>query len=224
VTDQAVLENILQGFFQQGEDEPIVNYVQPPRDATPRGSGPAPGGWTLVFRSLRAGDHRKALQLNDYVIIQIDTDVAEEPGFDVSHRAPDGRTLSPEELIDQVKRRLIEVMDAEFYARHAGRIIFAVAVHSIECWLLPLLYEDEAAKKAKITGCLDAANRKLQRLNQPPLSTAGHKDLKSYKQASRDYAKRRALLARRGENPSLDVFVKDLEALGGAGDDPSPVP
>jgi hypothetical protein len=227
VTDQAVLENILRGYFATDDDEPVVNHVQPPRDATPRGGAPAPGGWTLVFRSLSAGDHRKALQLNDYVVIHIDTDVAEEPGYDVSRRAVDGRPLPPEELIEQVKRRLVAAMGAEFCARHAARIVFAVAVDAIECWLLPLLYDGEAAKKAKITGCLDAADRKLRRLNRPPLSTAGSKSLASYEKASRDYLKRRKLMEHRGENPSLDVFVRNLEALraepaGDAGSEPGP--
>src|SRR5262249_54304232 len=154
VTDQAVVENILHGFFG-GDDDLVVNHVQPPRDATPKGV-PAPGGWTLVFRSLKAGDHKKALQLNDFVVVHIDTDVSEDPGFDVSHRAEDGRALRPEELIEQVKARLVAAMDAEFYARHAARFVFAIAVDAIECWLLPLLYEDEAAKKAKVTGCLEA--------------------------------------------------------------------
>jgi hypothetical protein len=107
-------------------------------------------------------------------------------------------------------------MDPGFCARNAARILFAVAVDSIECWLLPLLYDGETAKKAKITGCLDAVDWKLRRLGRPPLSTAGSKSLASYERASRDYAKRRTLMARCGENPSLDVFVKSLPALGGA--------
>lgn len=226
VTDQAVLENILTGYFR-ADDELVVNHVQPPRDATSKGRAPAPGGWTLVFRSLRAGDHRKALQLHDYVVIHIHTDVSEDPGYEVSHRAGDGRPLRPEELIEQVKRKLVAAMDPDFCARNAARIVFAIAVDSIECWLLPLLYDDEAAKKAKTTGCLEAADWKLRRLKRPPLSTAGSKDPASYEKASRDYAKHRKLMEHRGENPSLDVFVKNLEALGAestgdAGSGPEP--
>lgn len=211
VTDQAVIENILLGCFGDEEGEPVVNYVQPPREAIAKGSVPAPGGWTLVFRSLRQGDHRKALQLNDYVIVHIDTDVCEEPGYDVSRLRSDGKALALEELIEQVRLRLVTAMDADFYAKHADRVVFAIAVDSIECWLLPLLYEGEAAKKAKTTGCLDAADWKLRRLKRPPLSTAGSKSLKSYEAVSRDYTKRRRLMEHRGENASLEVFVRTLE-------------
>lgn len=226
-TDQAVLENILCGYFN-GEDSPVVNRVQPPRTA--KGIDPAPGGWTLVFRSLRAGEHRKALQYNNYVIIHIDTDVCEEPGFDVSRRAEDGRPLRPDEIIEQVKLKLVAAMDPEFCALNAARIVFAITVDSIECWLLPLLYDGEAAKKAKITGCLEAANRKLQRLNQLPLSKADNKILASYESASREYSKHNKLMKHRDENPSLDIFVTNLEALascapgeGGEGMEPDKV-
>jgi hypothetical protein len=211
VTDQAVLENILRGYFS-AEDETVVNHVQPPRDATSKGRVPAPGGWTLVLRSLRAGDHRKALQLNDYVVVHIDTDVCEEPGYDVSRRAADGRLLGPEELIDEVAKKLVEAMDAGFFARNAARIVFAIAVDAIECWLLPLLYDRESAKKAKTTGCLEAADWKLRRLGRPTLSAAGSKNLASYETVSRAYIKRRKLMEHRGENPSLDAFVKNLDA------------
>lgn len=213
VTDQAVLENVLHGYFQMDDQEPVVNHVQPP--PTPKGAVPAPGGWTLVFSSLRAGEHRRALQFNDYVVVHIDTDVCEDAGFDVSRRAADGRVLLPEELIEQVKVRLIQAMGQELSEQDAKRIVFAIAVDSIECWLLPLLY-DEAAKKAKITGCLEAANWKLQRLGQPPLSKADSKILSSYEKVSREYSKRRKLMEHRSENPSLGVFVTNLEVIDGA--------
>ncbi len=45
VTDQAVMENILLGYFGDEDEEPVVTYVQPPRDTKA-----APGGWTLVQR------------------------------------------------------------------------------------------------------------------------------------------------------------------------------
>lgn len=130
VTDQAVLENILKGYFE--EDKPVVTYVQPWRDATSKSRAPAPGGWTLVFQALRDGRHEEALDFNDYVIVHLDTDVSEETGYEVPPRAPNGHELSPEKLIESVKRRLIAEMDPEFYKLHAHRIVFAIAVDAIE--------------------------------------------------------------------------------------------
>ncbi len=181
-----------------------------------------------MLRSLRQGDHRKALQLNDYVVVHIDTDVSEEPGYGVPRRAADGRALSPEELVEQVRLRLVTEMGVAFHEEHGARVVFAIAVDAIECWLLPLLYDGEpAAKKAKTTGCLKAADDKLRRLNLPLLS----KSPASYDRASRDYAKHRTLILHRDENPSLDIFVKNLEALAaakpadaGKPDEAAPVP
>ena len=42
ITDQYVIENILRGFFADAAEEPVVNYVQPPLDATARGGQPEP--------------------------------------------------------------------------------------------------------------------------------------------------------------------------------------
>lgn len=211
VTDQAVLENILIGYFGD-EDEPVVNHFHPPREPSDE---PPAGGWTLVLRALRRNRHVEALQTNDYVVLQIDTDRCEDKGFDVSTRAPDGVVLSPEALVSKVRERLIHEMGLDFFARHGHRVLFAVAVDSIECWLLPLLYDSEPVKKAKTTGCLDAANWKLVRIKAAPLSTADgkHKDLRAYERASRDYAKRKVLLRHGDENPSLTLFLRELATL-----------
>lgn len=214
ITDFVVLENILCGYFSKCDEEIVANPVDLSIDATSRGSAPPPGGWTLVMRALRQGKHREALQNNDYVIIHIDTDRSEDAGYDVSPRDADGQVLSPEELVQKVQRRLIAEMGPESHAQYAAQIIFAIAVDSIECWLLPLLYPGEAAKKAKITGCLQAADRKLERIDRDFLSPKpNHKDVASYERESRAYAKRRNLMDHCGENPSLEIFVKNLAAV-----------
>lgn len=211
VTDQAVLENILLGYFRGDDDEPVVNRYWP--KPAVKGSADDQGGWTLVFRSLREGKHREALQFNDYVVVHVDTDRCTDPGYDVSPRAAEGPALSPGELVERVKERLVGVMGAEFYAQNEARVIFAIAVDAIECWLLPLLYENEAAKKSKVTGCLAAADWKLRVLKQVPLSSAdGSKSLASYERVSKEY--RRKLMKHRADNPSLDIFVRRLDAIG----------
>ena len=135
-TDQTVIENILLGYFKDQEDEPDVRYIQPPRPLTE-----TPAGWGHVFKSLERKDYEGALQYNDYLVIHIDTDVQEEPGFDVPRR--EGRTqLSIPDRVDRVIARLKRDIDAAFYQANAHRILFAIAVDTIECWLLPLLYRD----------------------------------------------------------------------------------
>ena len=85
-TDQVVIENILTGYF--GDYDILFNELQPLRDAS---SGQSEiGGWTKVLEYCGSSKFKEAFQFNKYVIIQVDTDISEEPGFDVSKRDEHG--------------------------------------------------------------------------------------------------------------------------------------
>jgi hypothetical protein len=118
-TDQTVIENILLGYFEDQENEVFVQYVQPPRPLTE-----TPAGWGHVFKSLERKDYEGALQFNDYLVIQIDTDVQEEPGFDVPRRVgaselPSriGLRVSSPDLERTSTRRSLKLMNTEFCLR-----------------------------------------------------------------------------------------------------------
>ena len=167
-----------------------------------------------MLRSLEQGMHREALQFNDYVVVHIDTDVSEDIGFDVSHRA-EGRELTLEELVAAVRARLVRELGAEFFKTDGNRIVFAIAVDATECWLLPLVYDNK--KRAKISGCVEAVNQARRKANKKPLSNGAppheKKQWREYEDASKPYLKRKTLLACAGENPSLSLFVQRLEAI-----------
>ncbi|WP_143393884.1 hypothetical protein [Fimbriiglobus ruber] len=205
-----VIENILVGYFQ-GQEEPSITFVQPPPASVATPS--PPGGWTRVFDSLKRGDCQQVLQFNDFVVIQIDTDVQEEPGFDVPRREG-GSELSLPDRVARVIARLKRDVEPEFCTAHEHRILFAIAVDSIECWLLPLLYVNNKAQKT--TGCLDAANDTLRKKKMDGLSSAeGTKFPRAYERASREYTKQKSLTKHRSRNPSLELFVKQLDDLQG---------
>lgn len=185
-TDQPVIENVLVGVYGSAVD---ARYVQPKPGA--------PGGWTLVFASLRAGEVEEALSVNDYAIIQIDTDVCDDIGFDVVKPQP------LPALIEAVRERLIEVM-GERSAHYAHRVFFAICVHSLECWLLPLL-QTRRPKRSKIEGCEAAANQLLRRANAAPLS----KNPNRYRDVSAPYRKAKNLQRAR-QDPSLAAFLDSL--------------
>jgi hypothetical protein len=212
ITDQIVIENILRGCFEDEDEEPIVNYAQPLLDQTGRSAAPAAGGWTLVLDYLARGEHLKALQWNDYLVIQIDTDVSEQKGYDVPWREG-GKELTPRELTGKVIERLKGLIGEDVCARHGHQLLFAVAVHGIECWLMPLFFSNK--KAAKIAGCLQTVNNERRKKNQAPLSKADGEDKspRAYGDASRPYAKRKLLLEHHDKNPSLCAFVEQVEAL-----------
>ena len=204
-TDQIIIENILLGYFQEQRDEPSVNYIQPPQPLSDK-----PGGWTNVFQSLRRKDYEGALQYNDYLVIHIDTDVQEEPGFDVP-RLVDGNEITIPERVEKVIDRLEKEIDGNFNRANSHRILFAVAVDTIECWLLPLVCEGK--KVAKITGCIDTANQALRRANRDGLSAGTKKFISAYEKASKAYRRRKELMACHDKNPSLELFVNQLHRV-----------
>lgn len=205
VTDYQVLKSLLIGFCSADGVEPVVNQVQPP--AATASQDPPPGGWGLVLDCLRRGRYREALQQNDYIVIQIDADVCDDPAFGVARHG-----LDLDELIAAVTAKLVSCLDRDFYSNHADRFIFAIAVDEIECWLLPLLFDtNESAKAAKTTGCLEAASYKLRtQLKRPPLKQGDHKNLRAYEAESKPYRKRAKLLQHGGRNPSLASFLDQL--------------
>jgi hypothetical protein len=199
-TDQAVIENILYGYLD--DDDLEVNPLLPLRDETDKHRIENFSNWLLVFEYCRSEKLKQALQLNDYVIVQIDTDVSEDSGFGVA-KLEAGRELAPDELVEKVCQRLIAEMGEEIYIQIASRIIFAVCVHSLECWLLPLHAQKNHHNKTK--GCLQTLERALK--------TNVSKNARFYDDLSRPYLKRKNLMRLGTKNPSLNRFVLNLDAV-----------
>lgn len=204
LTDQIVIENILFGFFD--DPDMSVNILQPLRDETDRNRTISPGNWHQVLEYCASERFKGAFQFNDYVIVQIDTDVAADYG--VSERGEEGNELSVEDVIERVKATLIERIGQGFYETYSRRILFAVAVQSIECWLLPLLFSDN--KRGKTANCLGTLNQGLTRKKSFSIDP-NNKRPEYYETISGDYTKHKKLMAVYGFNPSLKAFVNDLE-------------
>jgi hypothetical protein len=210
VTDYAVLKNILIGFFKDQAREPRITQRQPDSDATGEAEWQQFGNWENVFRYLREGLHRDALDSNEYLVVQVDTDDSEHPNYAVPQREG-GRELSTEAMVQRVAVKLREILGPDDCVTFAGRLIFAICVRNIECWLLPLW--EQGNKVAKTTGCLGALNAALARQNQHTVSPDDKKS-RLYENASSRYRKRAVLLGVGPNNPSLAVFLAELDARG----------
>lgn len=205
ITDQIVIENILVGYFDNPDI--IVNPLQPLRDETDKNRTTNGGGWTLVFDHCRSDKFQDAFSFNDYIIIQIDTDTCDEIGYDISKtEVGTGIELLPEKLIEKVCLRLKEMIGIDFYNEVQNRIIFAISVHSAECWLLPIYYKDRNNSATK--SCLDRLNRILATKGQFTISA---KDTDYYDAISRKYLKHKFLMSKYKHNPSLKIFIEELE-------------
>jgi hypothetical protein len=206
-TDHAILNNILLGYFKN-QREPAVHREHPDPQAAA-----AFGGWTLLLQYLRDKKFRQAFQLNRFLIIQVDTDISQNQGFDVPHQDENGPLPVPK-LVENVIERLRAAIGQPDLATYDGRFIFAVAVHQTECWVLPLWFSD--ARAEKITGCVAALGRcptLREKLTQKRFRwiRAEEKDARSYDEASRGFRKTNTLHEKGRKNPSLALFLNDLD-------------
>jgi hypothetical protein len=193
-TDQAVIGNILRGYFQ---DNIYMTHLQPP-DETDKHRAKY-GGWELVLNYCET-ELANALSYNRYIIIHIDTDIQRIEKY------KEGRELTPDEVIDNARLMLIAKIGDQFYNKYQDRIIFAIAVHSIECWILPIYCK--ARERGKIKGCLTRLDRCIKR-KSPKLST--NKTANNYLQMTKVYGKRKTLMKMYLMNPSFKVFIEEIE-------------
>ncbi|MDD4854675.1 MAG: hypothetical protein PHQ22_06155 [Sulfuricurvum sp.] len=200
-TDQAVIENILCGFYNDKNLRQEIKAFQPLFDETQQKQLEGEfGGWEILLKFISTKRFRQEVINNHYMIIQIDTDISEHKNFGVSQN-----NLSIEELIGNVKERLIAQIDSNkpFYELYQEKIIFAISVHSLECWILPL-YKD--IKSEKITGCLETLQRESKSIQVT-------KEYKNYYDLSRPLLKNKKLLQIATKNSSLQIFINCLPDL-----------
>ena len=74
--------------------------------------------------------------------------------------------MSRAQGIERVVAKLIGLIGKTIYDKYKDKIIFAISVHSLECWLLPLYYTDN--RKAKILHCTKTVDEQLKKNNYKP--------------------------------------------------------
>lgn len=212
ITDQKVVENILVGFFDDLDID--IRPLQPLRDETDRNRAANPGNWHKVLEYCSSEEFQSAFQFNDYVIVQIDTDVAADYG--VSDRDGEGNEFSDGEMYERVREKLIAQIGPEFYANYASRILCAISVQSIECWLLPLYFTDN--RKSKTVNCLKTLNQGLKTKKTYSIDP-DKKNPRYYEDISAEYIKHKKLMSLHASNPSLEAFIHELETVQAAAND-----
>lgn len=211
-TDQIVIQNILVGFFDEPDLTTAIRNLQPLKDHTDQMV--SKGGWLNVFEYCKSQYFIDALEQNDYLIIQIDSDVCEQKHFDVSRRTADGSSKADDVLINDIRERFekefIDKFGQEKYGLFKNRIIYAICLEEIECWLLPLYFTDKT--KSATNNCTHKLNPKLT----AEFGIFIDKDNKSnmtpsYWKFSRRYTKKKVLMANAHHNPSLGIFIQTLQ-------------
>jgi len=197
ITDQIVIENILCGFYKDYDDlDEVILPLEPPRDETDSKQAHSDfgTGWSAIFNYLSEKRFRDDVLNSEYVIIQIDTDIAEEIRC--------SRTESVEDIIECVIKKMVDKIDSNeaFYPKYKERIIFAISVHSLECWILPLY---KSAKSEKIIGCFETLQRESKKIKVS-------KDYRTYNNLTQDFLKHKKLMKIIPQNSSFQIFINTL--------------
>ena len=201
VTDQAVIENILCGFYNDRDLRSEIKPFQPLFDATQQKQlGGEFGGWEELLKYLSTKRFRESVINTEYMIIQIDTDISEHKNFAVSQN-----NLSTEELIEKVIERLIIQIDKnrEFYEKYKHKIIFAISIHSLECWILPIYSQ----KNEVIHQCFDKLKIEVPKVSK---KLKVNKTYTDYDKLSRIFVKHKELIKISSKNSSFEIFIDNL--------------
>ncbi|MCB1191266.1 MAG: hypothetical protein H7A23_14000 [Leptospiraceae bacterium] len=145
----------------------------------------------------------ESLEVKDFLVIHIDTDKI----FTHQNFSGINTNLPYQGLYKEILQRFEQIIGADIYSKYRNKIIFAISMFTIECWLLVLHCKD---KQNAIKNCIDLLYKCLQKGNSKinPYS----KKPKEYEYLSRDFNKRKNLIAGYKLNPSLESFVNELNS------------
>ncbi|MFJ4249330.1 hypothetical protein [Pseudomonas sp. NPDC089741] len=208
ITDQVLVESLVTTILEDEYGiEVDINVLQPLLDETDnaRQKKESFGGFEKVLDY--CSDQEKiqdALAFNNYLIIQIDTDSCEHPAFGLNLYR-DGSELSPRELVTDVTNLLISRISTQFYSQYNNRIIFAITVHSTECWLLPF-YNTKGTCKTK--NCQQHLNNELNKQN-----ISYNKDGPIYRKLCKPALKLKNIDAAARYNSNLGDFIGHLKSF-----------
>lgn len=206
VTDQHVIQAVLEGCFDPEEID--VSPFSPIADNTYKHAPQSFSNWELVLEYCASPNFVQAFDYVSYIVVQIDTDQCEDAKFGVQ-KHNEGHLLPAEEIVARVAAKLQRQIGDAVWDVYHERILFAVAVDTIECWLLPL-YVLEAKGKARTLNCLDFLNRSLRKQDLRPI-TPDSKEPRLYKKLAGQYSKGSELAKHGNLNPSLAIFLERVK-------------
>lgn len=207
-SDYRIVKRILNVFFK--EEDPFSTCYQPKQLTSGKSDF---GGWPRVLECCSDDTLKEIFEFNNYAIIQIDTDCSQDSPFSVQHVGADGQTKSHLQLYEDVIAKLDSLIAQPEIQENKHRILFAICIHSIECWLLPLVYNDN--KRENANNCLSDLNRAVQKkfkrmvyLNEHNKNDTG--GIKVYNELISDWKRKADITTSAAYNTGFQKFVESL--------------
>lgn len=207
--------NIINHIVSRYNPDYNLNPVQPKiNQAT--GTQADNGGWARVLEHCNDVEFDNIFQLNDYLIIQIDTDSSHIEPYAVRHVHNDGTPKSHKRLHAEIKARLMRDLSSETKNKYLSRIIFAICHNEIECWLLPLYYDDNRA--CRTHNCIYTLNKELSRQNIPCIPEKQKNSpnaQKAYRRVLKNIRNREGVirLVEKSQSWGFSSFIKGLDSV-----------
>lgn len=186
-TDFPIINSVLIGYFNKRNID--IVWVTPKNFKSQ-------SNYDKVFKSCKPEKLRQYFQIHKYIIIHVDTDASAD--FGIPHYE-NGELITPEKLIEKVGAKFRLEMGEDFYGKYSNRIIFAIAVHSIECWLFPILASED--KSSQTENCYEVLKKAVPNFR---------KNYEYYEEISKAYHNHDDLLKLYPRNPSLKIFIEQL--------------
>ena len=196
LTDFIVLQNLLRGFFN---DKNLSATRLLPKDKEPV-------GWGNLFNYLTTEEFKQAVPFSDYTIVQIDTGTCQEWKEGIVSIDSKKTDLVP--FIESIKTILVNKMGLNFYTEHQEKILFAICVHDIECWLLPFNATQPAHHK-KLVGCVTTIE-KIANEKGFSIHEKNYQEGKHYETLSKPMRDNGQLMNKGKLNESLSLFINEL--------------
>ena len=196
VTDRAVLKNILCGYFSIASPEQFIKELSPPE-----------GGWNPLLNYLKTERFRDDVENSSHTILQIDTDVSAD--FGIQHTDDSNNPLPAIQLIEKIVAMMIDKIadgDSDFYTDNSEKIIFAICVHSMECWLL-VLYDTTNAH------AIDYSCKENLKEFKFPRNTQLAKKQRNYDIISAPFLEKDNINTVAAKNESFNHFIQQLQRI-----------
>jgi hypothetical protein len=213
VSEHNIIKYLVARFFR--DDDPSFSSYVP---KLTNGKQADTGGWHKVLEACESDDLETYLIENEYLIIQIDTDVSQTSPFNVSHRmiGSDGNEIDKpiEKLHEEVIEALRSRIPTAIWDSYKEKIHFAICIHSIECWLLPAVISDR--HKSAINNCILKLNSALRQKNLLTISANNKNNpqsIKAYHNVLSFYKKQKAIKDASLNNYGFQKFIESLELI-----------
>ncbi len=208
-SEHRVIKHLIAKYFK--DLDPEINQIQP---KVVNDKQAAIGGWNEVLKYCEREELKDIFVENDFLIIQIDTDQSQNRAFNISHLDSAGKVKSDKNLYTDVTLKLQLLIKPDIFEQYKERILFAICIHSIECWLLPICYNDN--HRMTTNNCINSLNIALSKQNKLRISPSGKNTpngIKAYTQILSNLKRKSDIINVSKFNFGFNEFIKSLDKV-----------